>query len=57
MKNLLLAVIISMTMAMLSASSINLSYRRQIPIIYELEELPIYGRKRPLKMHYQNRFI
>lgn len=42
---------------MLSASNNSFTYKRQIPIIYELEELPVYGRKRPLKMHYMNRII
>ena len=57
MRKLIAAAVISFALAMLTVEGSSYSERRQTPIIYELETLPVYGRKRPLKKHYVNRFI
>jgi hypothetical protein len=52
MKKFIIALIVSMSLAMLSAE-INTRARQPAPIVYKIAELPRYGRRKPLRNHFE----
>ena len=52
MKRFVLTIVISFALAVLSADDAAAGFKRQPPIVLELDNTPDYGRKRPLKRHF-----
>jgi hypothetical protein len=52
MKKFIIALIVSMSLAMLSAE-MNTRARQPAPIVYKITELPRYGRRKPLRNHFE----
>ena len=50
MKKMVLTIVISFSLAVLSVEGTG-SLKRAVPIVFELESLPKYGRKKPLKYY------
>lgn len=52
MKQIILAILISFSLAVLTAQSGTHAYRQKPPIVQKIGILPEYGRRRPLKHHF-----
>ncbi|TAL69546.1 MAG: hypothetical protein EPN82_06860 [Bacteroidetes bacterium] len=55
MRKYLIAITLSFALAMLTVD-VSRSIRNPVPYVYKIDTLPNYGRKRPLKKHYEPDF-
>ena len=57
MKNLIVALLISFYLAIESVDNRNVISRELVPIVLSIDNLPVYGRKMPLKRHFIPEFV